>query len=144
MTRLRLFCAVGLFAAPMTGSWAAQADPPVPIALAGLQPGQWALRSRDGSAPPKTLCLGDPRALLQLRHGTALPCSRYVIINRPAEAVIHYSCASAGNGRTTIRVETPRVIQIESQGISGKEPFDLTYEGRRVGICPIPGSTAQR
>jgi hypothetical protein len=142
MIRIKIFFTFSALSA-MTSSWAAPGDSPVPTALATIQPGQWALRSRDGSAPPMTLCLGDPRALLQIRHG-AIPCSKYVITNSPAEAVVHYSCAGAGNGRTSIRVETPRVIQIESQGIEGKEPFDWSYEGRRVGVCPLTGATARR
>jgi hypothetical protein len=143
MTRLKLFYALGASLMAAGSVWAAPADPPVPTALATLQPGQWALRSRDGSAPPKSFCLGDPRVLLQIRHG-AVPCSKFTITNNPAQAVVHYSCAGAGNGRTEIRVETPRVIQIESQGIEGKEPFDWAYEGRRVGECPVSGPTAQR
>lgn len=143
MTRLTLFCALGAIAAATGGASAAAGDPPVPTALATLQHGQWALRSRDGSAPPKTLCLGDPRILLQIRHSGAA-CNKYVITNDPAQAVVHYSCAGVGNGRTSIRVETPRVVQIESQGVEGKQPFDITYEGRRIGECPISGATAQR
>ncbi len=121
----------------------ARADPPLPIALRVLEPGQWALRSPDSSAPPRTLCISDPRVLLQLRHGGG-SCSKYLITNDAAQVVVHYACAGQGNGRTTVRVETPRVVQIESQGIEGKQPFDLAYEGRRVGECAMTGSTAQR
>jgi hypothetical protein len=143
MTRLKRLLALSVSLLMAGGVWAAPADPSVPTALATLQSGQWVLRSRDGSAPPKTLCLGDPRILLQIRHG-APPCNKYMITNNPTQAVVHYSCAAAGNGRTEIRVETPRVIQIESQGIEGKELFDWAYEGRRVGECPVAGPTAQR
>ena len=143
MTRMTFFYALGASLTALGTAWAAPAEPPVPTALASLQPGQWSLKSRDGSAPAKTLCLGDPRILLQIRHNGAV-CSKYVISNDPAESVVHYSCAGTGNGRTSIRVETPRVVQIESQGIEGKEPFDWTYEGRRIGECPISGPTAQR
>jgi hypothetical protein len=122
---------------------AVAADAPVPTALAAMQPGQWQLRSLDGSAPPKTLCIGDPRVLLQIRHGNA-PCNKLVLMNNATQAVVSYSCATGGNGRTTVRVETPRVIQIESQGIADKSPFDWTYEGRRVGECPGSAQTALR
>ena len=143
MTRLTYLCALGAIAAVTGGASAAMGDAPVPMALATLQPGQWALRSLDGSAAVKTVCLGDARMLLQIRHSGA-SCNKYIITNDPTQAVVHYSCAGVGNGRTSIRVETPRVIQIESQGIEGKQPFDLTYEGRRVGECPLSGATAQR
>jgi hypothetical protein len=143
MTRLTYLYALGASLTAAGMAWAGPADLPVPTALATLQPGQWALRSLDGSAPPKTLCLGDPRVLLQIRHNGG-SCSKYVINNEPGRTVVHYSCAGTGNGRTSIRVETPRVIQIESQGIEGKEPFDWTYEARRIGECPLSGQTAQR
>jgi hypothetical protein len=143
MTRSTFFYALGASLTAIGSGWAAPAEPPVPTALTSLQPGQWALRSRDGSAPAKSLCLGDPRILLQIRHGTA-PCSKFVITNDPSQSVVNYSCGVAGNGRTSIRVETPRVVQIESQGIENKAPFEWSYEGRRIGECPISGPTAQR
>ena len=120
------------------------AGPPLAV-LAALQPGQWALKARDGSGAVKTLCLGDPRVLLQIRH-TGAACSRFVINNDPHQAIVHYACAGAGHGRTTLRMETSRLIQIDSQGIANREPFDLAYEGRRVGECSVAtsGTTALR
>jgi hypothetical protein len=143
MTRLSLISAVGasFFAASVPS--ATTADVPVPVALASLQPGQWQLRSLDASTPTKSICLGDPRVLLQLRHASAL-CNRFMITNNATQVVVHYSCNGSGNGRTSVRVETPRVIQIESQGIADKAPFDVAYEGRRIGDCSSAGQTAQR
>lgn len=112
----------------------AVADVVVPEALASLQPGRWQLRSFDPGTAAKTLCLGDPRQLLQVRHGT-LPCNRFMITNEPGYTVVAYSCTRRGSGRTSIRVETPRVIQIESQGIVDQAPFEISYEGRRIGDC---------
>lgn len=143
MTRSTFLYALGVSLTAMGSACAASAEPPLPTALATLQSGQWQLKSRDGSAPNKTLCLGDPRVLFQIRH-SGPSCNKYIISNDPSEAVVHYSCTGTGSGRTSIRVETPRVIQIESQGIEGKDPFDWSYEGRRVGECPIAGPTAQR
>lgn len=122
---------------------AAPAEAGLPTALASLQPGLWSLRSRDGSAAPKTICLGDMRLLLQVQHENAV-CNRMVISNNPVETVVNYTCAGRGNGRTTVRVETPRVVQIESQGIDGKELFDWTLEGRRTGECAAGNSAARR
>ena len=143
MTRLSFICAVSAACVVSALPSVTSADISVPSALASLQPGQWQLRSLDGGTPTKTLCLGDPRVLLQLRHAAA-SCNKFIITNSATEAVVHYSCAGMGNGRTSIRVETPRVIQIESQGIADKAPFDVAYEGRRVGECPLAASTAQR
>ena len=144
MTRLKYLFAIGAgFAAGGSVNAAAPTESPLPAALASLQPGQWALRSRDGSAPTKMLCLGDPRVLLQVRH-SGPACSKVVLSNLGGAVVANYSCVGGSNGRTEIRVETPRVIQIESQGIEAKAPFEWSYEGRRVGECPIAGPIAQR
>ena len=32
-------------------------------------------------------------------------------------------------------IETGRLIKLETQGIAGGAPFDLSYEGRRLGAC---------
>lgn len=109
-----------------------------PAALAGLQPGRWVLSSP--SAPPRELCIGDPRVLIQLQH-RASACSRYVLDNQPNLTTVHYTCPGAGHGQTTIRVETPRLAQIDTQGIAGRAPFALSLEARRVGDC---GAAAAR
>jgi hypothetical protein len=102
-------------------------------ALASIEGGEWQLKSKE-TGETKSMCLGDVKALLQVRHGRA-NCSRFVIANGPKASTVHYTCPGAGHGRTTIRVETPRLIQIESQGIANNAPFDLLYEGRRTGTC---------
>lgn len=143
MIRLSYQCAIAmsLLAAALPQSKAA--DVVMPVALASLQPGQWQLRSTTAGTPPKTLCLGDPRMLLQLRH-SALSCNRFIITNEASYAVVNYSCAGSGSGRTSVRVETPRVIQIESQGIADKSPFEISYEGRRIGGCPLTKQAVPR
>jgi hypothetical protein len=116
---------------------ASVAQTPAIVALDALQPGQWELREAGGGAV-RSLCLGDARLLLQLRHGAA-QCSRYVITNDSKVATVTYSCAGNGNGRTTVRVETPRLVQIDTQGVADKSPFVMRLEGRRVGVCTAPG-----
>jgi hypothetical protein len=143
MTRSSILSAVGLCAAVFGVSSVTAADAPVPTALASLQAGQWQLRSLDAGAPSKMICLVNPRVLLQLKHDRAA-CSQFVITNSATQTVVNYSCNMRGNGRTSIRVETPRVLQIESQGIIDKAPFDVAYEGRRIGNCPATGQTAER
>jgi hypothetical protein len=120
---------------------AAPTEAPGVVALSSLQPGLWTIRSRDPDGPPpRQLCMTDPRILLQLRHeGQA--CSRFVVTNDAQSAVVTYSCPGRGNGRTTVRVETPRVAQIDSQGIADNSPFDWALEARRVGDCPASART---
>lgn len=110
------------------------AQAPALPALAMLEPGQWALRSRVKPAENRSICIADPRMLLQIRHSGA-NCSRYVIANNPKDATVHYTCPGQGHGRTTIRVESARLVQIETQGIASREPFSVALEGRRTGQC---------
>lgn len=115
------------------GAWQPASAPGL-AALKTLQPGMWELRQRGATAPAQRICLGDPVALVQLRHASAT-CSRYVIENKPDRATVHYTCPGAGHGRTSIRVETRQLIRVESQGIAQNAPFNVAYEGRRVGSC---------
>ena len=48
---------------------------------------------------------------------------------------VSYTCAGQGSGRTRLRLESARLVQVESSGIAGKLPFDFTAEARRVGSC---------
>jgi hypothetical protein len=122
---------------------AAPTESPSLVALNEIQPGQWALRAKDGSGATRSLCLGDMRQLLQIRHAGAA-CTRFVVGNDLKQTVVHYTCVGGGNGRTTVRVETPRLIQIESQGIADNAPFEIVLEGRRMGQCAISATAAQR
>lgn len=103
-------------------------------ALSSLQTGQWQLRAQGSAAAPKSLCINDTHALLQIRHSGAA-CSRFVIASDARMATVHYTCPGAGHGRTTIRVENSRLAQIDSQGVAENQPFALVYEGRRVAAC---------
>ena len=111
---------------------AAAAD--APIAFRQIKPGLWQLRTLDGSAPPRRICLKDPAELIQMRHSGA-SCARFVVTNEANLAAIQYRCQGAGYGRTTIKVETGTLLRIESQGLAGKFPFLLDMEARRVGEC---------
>lgn len=105
-------------------------------ALSMIQPGQWLLKSRTGATANRLVCVSDVRALLQVEHGSAI-CNRFVIANTPRETTVHYTCPGSGHGRTTIKVETPRLIQIETQGIARQAPFAVEFEGRRTGDCKV-------
>lgn len=98
-----------------------------------LESGGWELRERAGS-PPQKLCVANGRRLIQLRHPGA-QCSTFVVEDGPAQVVVQYTCAGHGYGRTRVRRETNRLVQIDSQGIVDGLPFDFTIEARRVGEC---------
>lgn len=122
---------------------AGAAEAPRPNVLARIQPGQWVLRGLDGSTPTRTICLTDPTVLLQLNH-PELACSRIVLEDGATSGKVHYSCPGHGHGDTMIRVETPTLIDIVSQGIVDNAPFNMSIEGRRVGECAGRVRTAPR
>lgn len=121
---------------------AAAPTPPVAspaiVATQQLQPGQWTLRTRGGAQESRSLCVNDVNSLFQIRHSGAL-CPRFVVTNKAQLATVQYRCAGAGQGRTTIRVETSRLVQIDTQGVADKQPFMRSYEARRTGECTAAG-----
>lgn len=124
---------VGLLAGSAAPAGQAERAPDLP-ALRGVERGMWELRTRGSTAAPRKLCVADPSMLVQIQHGAGV-CSRFVIDSQPNRATVHYTCPGAGHGRTTIRVETSRILQIESQGIASNAPFNVTYEARHAGAC---------
>jgi hypothetical protein len=104
-------------------------------ALSRLEPGLWQLRNlNDPAGQQQSICVADPSALLQLRHRNA-PCSRIVIADDARAATVQYTCPANGFGRTELRVETPRLAQIDTQGIADNAPFAYRVQARRVGVC---------
>lgn len=101
-------------------------------ALNGIENGQWQLKETGGAA--RNVCLRNPAVLLQLRHPGA-QCTQVVIENTKDVATVHYTCPSHGYGRTSITVETGRLVRIESQGVVDGAPFSLEIEGRKTGAC---------
>jgi hypothetical protein len=101
--------------------------------LSRLEAGQWELRTT-GNARIAAICLGNPILLTQPRHGVA-PCTRDVVAADADSMTVNYTCPGLGRGRTTIRFETPRLVQIDSQGLDRGMPFALRAEARRIGTC---------
>lgn len=102
--------------------------------LDSLEKGSWQLRERGKDAVLQTICVGDARRMIQIYHPKQ-SCSRYVIEDTPTSVTVHYTCTGAGHGRTTIRTETKRLIQIDTQGIADGRPFSQAIEARRTGAC---------
>lgn len=129
--RMRIAVAVaGLlagFAVPAAG------QRPALAMLGQLEAGRWELRNRDGG-PVERICLPDARRLIQLRHpGDA--CERLIVDDGASEVTVQYTCRGRGYGRTHIRRETSRLVQIDTQGIAEGLPFSYAAEARRVGDC---------
>jgi len=98
-----------------------------------LESGRWELRERAGGAAQR-VCLQNGRRLIQLRH-PGLTCDSYVVSDGPGAVVVQYTCRGKGYGRTEIRKETNRLVQVQSQGIADGLPFVITAEARRIGDC---------
>lgn len=109
------------------------AQAPTLAMLDMLERGQWQFTSRDGG-PARAICLGDARALVQLRHDRP-GCTRHIVEDTPSSVTVSYACGAEGYGRTTIRRETNRLVQVETQGVVRGAPFSDSYEGRRIGPC---------
>jgi hypothetical protein len=101
--------------------------------LSRLEAGQWELRGA-GNARIAAICLGNPMQLTQPYH-RGVSCARDVIAADARSMTVSYSCPGIGRGRTEIRFETPRLIQIESQGLDRGTPFAVRAEARRIGPC---------
>lgn len=101
-------------------------------ALAKLEPGRWQLSEADGAR--RSICVADPAALVQLEHEGAT-CEQEVLANEAGATTVEYSCPGRGFGRTSIRVETPRLARIDTQGLADGSPFAYRVEARKVGAC---------
>lgn len=122
--------AVGAFAlgGPVSGQGTALAM------LDQLDAGRWELRMRQAGSPIERLCIPNGRRFIQLRHPGG-ECQRFIVQDGPSEVTVQYTCRGRGYGRTHIRRETARLIQLDSQGIAEGLPFDFSAEARRVGDC---------
>jgi len=100
-----------------------------------IAPGSWTVAFDDGTS--RRMCLEDIEPLLQLAHAGP-PCGRLVIKDDSDRATVHYTCPGLGWGRTSLLVETPRLVRINSQGIAGRAPFAFDAEARRTGECDGP------
>ena len=127
--------------APAVAPSAAASAPMSLAALKQLEAGLWQIDVK--GHPPRLMCITDPIVLVQVEHDQP-GCSRFVIANEAKSSTVHYSCQRAGWGRTTIRVETPRVATIMTQGIARNAPFDYAVQARRVGGCGNQAAARQR
>jgi len=114
---------------------AAQRPNQRPAALAETSGGLWEISGAPGTKGLQRLCVADTVVLAQFEHRAQM-CTRLVISDSPPTALIHYTCAGGGFGRSKVTLITPRSIRIETQGISDNLPFNYVIQARRVGDCP--------
>ncbi|HEX8262852.1 MAG TPA: hypothetical protein VF547_08260 [Allosphingosinicella sp.] len=102
-------------------------------ALAKLERGRWRI-SESQSGAARSLCLADPAEFLQLEH-RGVACSREVLASEAGSVTVQYTCPGRGFGHTSVRVETPRLARIDTQGLADGRPFSYRAEARKVGSC---------
>jgi hypothetical protein len=73
------------------------AQTPELVLLTQLERGSWQLVERSSTRPPRAICLGDARALLQPQHPQAT-CSRFIVSDTAQAVTVSYDCGAAGNG----------------------------------------------
>ena len=113
--------------------WPASAQAPELAMLDNLERGAWTVRLRADDSSTR-LCVRTGKEFIQLRHRRA-NCSSFVVQDEPNEVTVQYTCRGNGYGRTTIRREGSRLVQLRSQGIQGGAPFSIEGEARYVGNC---------
>lgn len=125
------------FCTAATGSATALAQGGDRSLLESLERGLWQLRAIGGGpsgAAVNQICLGNSSRLVQIQHGAAA-CTQFVVRSAPNTVTVSYSCNGQGQGTTTIRKESSKLIQIQSQGIRNNAPFSFSVEGRKTGAC---------
>jgi len=125
--------AAGLALAGLAVLAPAAAQGPELAMLQSLEKGLWELRLRDKGGTSR-ICVKRGTELIQIQHKQA-NCSRFVVEDLPGRVTVQYTCPGHGYGRTTIRREDARLVQVQSQGIQDNLPFDFAGEARRVGSC---------
>lgn len=125
---------MSLIALGCAAASAVPAQAPTLAMLDRLEKGSWQLRERGKEEVLQTICVGDARRMIQIQHPRST-CSRYIIEDTPNSVTVHYTCPGAGHGRTSIRSETNRLVQIDTQGIAEGKPFSQAIEARRTGGC---------
>ncbi|MEA3034696.1 MAG: hypothetical protein QOH04_455 [Sphingomonadales bacterium] len=82
----------------------------------------------------RELCFADPAQLVRLEH-EGMACTSESVAGDVRGATIQYSCPGHGYGHTILRIETPRVATIETQGLVDGRPFGYRATARKVGPC---------
>ena len=128
---------IHLAAAALLTLGVAPAGAAMPNLLDTLERGLWQLRAPGGGASTagiSRICLGNPKMLTQIRHGDS-DCQQYVVKSTADTLTVSYSCKGEGQGITTIRKESGKIVHIHSQGIRNGSPFSFSVEGRLAGSC---------
>jgi hypothetical protein len=112
-----------------------------PSALSQVSGGLWEVSGVPGAEAPQRQCVVDVLVLAQYEH-RGKTCSRSVLSDKDASALISYTCGGAGFGQSQVDVLTPRSLRISTQGISNQLPFNYVIQARRIGDCAKTASSS--
>lgn len=113
-------------------AWPSAAKAPELAMLTGLTKGKWEVRVRGEGA--RSVCLRSGPEFIYIKH-TDTGCNQFVVDDTATDVTVQYTCRGNGYGRTHVRKESAKLVQIESTGIQGGMPFDINAEARHVGPC---------
>ena len=105
-----------------------------PASLSRIEGGLYEI-DRLGPGGRPRMCIADPMIFASYEH-RGKTCTRVLISDGPGGAVIHYTCAGGGFGRSTVKALTPRSLRVDTQGIADNAPFQYVFQARRIGACP--------
>jgi len=106
-----------------------------PRVLVPASGGLWQVAFSARGAPQANVCIADPVMLGQWEHRGGR-CSQTILSDQANKAVVSYTCADGGFGRSEMSMLTPRTIRVATQGISAGKPFNYVIHARRTGNCP--------
>lgn len=99
-----------------------------------MERGSYEVKQR-GGGPAKRLCVANVDQLVQIAH-PGKTCKRFTINSGANTLTVSYDCGAGNSGQTTIKTETARLAQVDTQGMLNNMPFNDSYEVRKVGECP--------
>jgi len=107
-----------------------------PRALGPATGGLWQVARSAKDKPERSLCVARPALLAQYQH-RGRRCELVVTSDVGNIAVVNYTCADGGFGRSELTLLTPRTLRIATQGIAADGPFNYVIHARRTGACAV-------
>ena len=98
------------------------------------KPGRWSLHQPGESDGRRSMCVPQGRALAYVAHRSNGCRVVHARARRPQEIELSYICPGV-QGMSRIRLESDRLVHIETQGIAGGAPFHESLEARWSGAC---------
>ena len=121
-------------AVPVSAVSPAVAPPAAPTSTPAFDLGRWELRPRGGGAAQQ-ICVVNIDRLLRLRHEAIGGCEQFALRAPSGQTTVQYTCRGRGYGRTHLRFETARLVQLDTRGVLDGLPFEMSAEARRIGDC---------